>query len=85
MDKSMNYLNRLSLLTGTGFFISKDSTVEECGKSSSLSPIACCKNLRDKLLHMADNKSVPVLYQDGYQVLWGCVKLRLTPTKNLSI
>lgn len=74
MTKSSNYLNRLSLLTGTGFFILENNILEECGKSSGSNPIAICKNFQEKLLHMADAKSVPVLYQDGYQILWGCVK-----------
>lgn len=74
MTKSSNYLNRLSLLTGTGFFILENNILEECGKSSGSNPIAICKNFQEKLLHMADVKSVPVLYQDGYQILWGCVK-----------
>lgn len=74
MEKSNDYLNRLSLLTGTGFFISKNDMVEACGKNSGMNPIAFSENLRGKLLNMADAGNAPVLYQDGYQILWGCVK-----------
>lgn len=66
-------LKNLSDLLQTGIFYIRKNEPDDRRKIIESNPICQDASLRDMLVHAADMQTLPYLYQDEFQVYFGCV------------
>ena len=66
-------LKNLSDLLQTGIFYVEKSGLDDSWKTDEMNPLCQDDALPDMLLHAADRQEAPYLFQDEFQVYFGCV------------
>lgn len=74
MDKYRYLFEKISILTGIGIFIYKNGELQVIKEVSDFNPIKETQGFSEKLMDMANQQEFPVIYQDGHQVLFSCIK-----------
>lgn len=74
MDKSRYQLERLSLLLRTSIYRYAEGKLEEYRPNAAFNPIRDNSNFRNKLLTLAKEQEVPLLYQDSCQIIYTCIQ-----------
>lgn len=73
MDK-LYFYERFSRMLGISIMFYQKKTATICEQEGEKVSLLQSKQLLEKLISQADQKQVPVVYQDEFQVLWGCIK-----------
>ncbi len=66
-------LKNLSDLLQTGIFYVEKSGLDDSWKTDEMNPLCQDEALPDMLIHAADRQEAPYLFQDEFQVYFGCV------------
>lgn len=75
MEKSRYQFERLSLLLRTSIYrYSEDGLLEEYRPNTVFNPIRDNKRFLEKLITLAKEQTVPLLYQDSSQVIYTCIR-----------
>lgn len=74
MEKSRYQLERLSVLLRTSIFRYSDGTLEEYRPNAAFNPIRDNRTFCEKLVALAREQEVPLLYQDSWQVIYTCIR-----------
>ena len=74
-EKSMDtfLLKNLSGLLQTGIFYVEEGTMDESWKTEESNPLCRDKSLQEMLVRAAGMQDLPYLFQDEFQVYFGCV------------
>ena len=72
--KNRYQLERLSLLLRTEIFCCTDGVPEEYHTSPEFNPIRDNRIFREKLITLAKEQDVPLLYQDAWQTVCVCIR-----------
>lgn len=71
--KNRYQLERLSLLLRTEIFCQTDGALEEYHAGTEFNPIRDNRLFREKLITLAKEQDVPLLYQDAWQTVCVCI------------
>lgn len=74
MNDSGYQLNKISLLTGVGIFCFKNGNLKAFRENNGYNPICEQESFRSELMEQAEKQEIPLLYQDRFQVFFGCIK-----------
>lgn len=74
MEKSRYQLERLSLLLRTSIYRYADGKLEEYRPNAAFNPIRDNRQFLEKLVALAKEQDVPLLYQDSSQVIYTCIR-----------
>lgn len=74
MEKSRYQFERLSLLLRTSIYCYADGKLEEYRPNAAFNPIRDNQTFREKLIALAREQEVPLLYQDSWQVIYTCIQ-----------
>lgn len=74
MEKSRYQFERLSLLLRTSIYCYADGKLEEYRPNAAFNPIRDNQAFREKLIALAGEQEVPLLYQDSRQVIYTCIR-----------
>lgn len=74
MEKSRYQLERLSLLLRTSIYRYAEGKLEEYRPNAAFNPIRDNGKFLEKLVALAKEQDVPLLYQDSSQVIYTCIR-----------
>ena len=74
MEKSRYQLERLSILLRTSIFAYTNGKLEELRPNPAFNPIRDNQTFREKLIALSREQEAPLLYQDGWQVIYTCIR-----------
>ena len=74
MEKSRYQLERLSLLLRTSIYLYSAGKLEEYRSNAAFNPIRDNRKFLEKLITLAKEQAVPLLYQDSSQVIYTCIR-----------
>lgn len=73
----MEYLlTRISILMNVGIFRVTEDSIKSYQEHCELNPIACSKELREKLICGATGLGFPYIYKDEYSVYFACIQVK---------
>lgn len=74
MERSRYQLEKLSLLIRTSIFLYEKGELLEYRPNAAFNPIRDNRMFREKLIALAGEQEEPLLYQDGWQVIYTCIR-----------